>query len=953
MKWLRIFTIVSSLLYVGVNHAFAQGNFYLSATHTTLPSCTNVQVQLQATLPAGATTFTIDPGSRLEIQTQLLSSYVLSPNTNGTLDLTVSDPNNFTTSITLTLRALPTGDYTSCNAPVTVLAHYPNGTTATHTLNLTLTAQPLWNVQKTAVGMVNCNTVRYQISIFSDSCNGVCNLYNAQLLELPSSGGIMQNPDPSDPQFINSATTTLPNPLVRGNVYNYFVDIQYPNAVVGSQVGNAATLNASTPEACGPPAATKARDFTKNVSSAFTIAPFTHVKMPSLSKGTDNSRNNAPGCQNMYIIHFRNNTSNNIQNLVITDLFPANLVTMMSGINSNVPVTSYTINGGSPVLLNAMTTGPLTLGSAPASIALDFGNIVFLPNDEVNITIPFTINSGLTIGTTVHNEVTAVGNGFSLYTTDLCTGTQLTSYFISLGPIAHDFQVQNVQPRPLISKSVSSPTLTPGQTATFKVCISNYGGNGFTTQFQDQIDQAVFNSPTNIRVYVDDDEPSECSVDAAHSSNVGGVTYNAGTGLLSGSFSVSAQCQMRHFSNVIIVYDAVVKGTAQPCSYKNTATVSGSFTGSPISAEVPFTVDISSKLSYKKTVSLDGISFANQVFASPGQTVWYKVELQNNSSTSITNLRICDNLPYAGDGRGSTTSLSFAGSAYTPASGATGNFFTTQIPAPAGTPPACPAPTGGNGSSSGKIATLINLGSFILTPGNLTTVIYKAVVDASAPNASVARNTAIICGAFSFPPGAGCIVPALQNNELLPGITDTATIVIRRHEIACCNGKQFQYTQTSPITLTTRTSNFSSLQTNFQITYNNTDVQQLRVSVADLQISYDQPGCAQENTQLRFLGTMEKLQCSPQIGTLPYSLAPSIYHREIVYGSNTTPSQDFTGGLPLQLKISLPTVRAVSCCAMRVRVVLKFSFRDSYCNECVFYQTLPEQVFQSPQPTLQ
>lgn len=866
---------------------------------------------------------------------------------------------SFTGNIIGNYTASSVGDYKYCPQTYSATLRINGvvvGTPQTHTV--TLTANNQWTITKTVVGIVNANTVRYRIEMYSPQCNGAYNLYKARLLDNASNGGIFvwSSSSPAythTPYGSSTINFNLGTLHVGGTIKTVFVDIKYPCSLPPSTtVCNQARIRATIPLNCTPPPPFAFPNINVLSNNACTTLPlFTGlISPPSASKVlSDGTRNNSPGCQNSYKLTLTNTQQYNINNIVVTDYFPASQLTL-------IPNMSYSSNFPTYIYNNSSGTLTWTLNSS----------FVLQPGESIQITIPFQVNGTAAIGSQVCNNAKFTATGFSVISYNLCTNAPINNLPISINVPACCFTVQAIAPRPVIYKSITNGVNhTAGDILHFKVCVSNYGGVGFTGTFSDLIDPAIFNAPTNVQVFMDNAAGSGCSISSANmiDLNSGGtiINFNSGTNQLQGTLNVPGQCQLNLFSNAVIEYDVQVKNDPFPCAYKNTAKLV--VNGTNYTASANFNLKISNSLSMLKEISVDGgATYQLAASAAPGQTVKYRIKLTNISPYTLRNLRVIDNLPNGPDNElyatGPTIPRNASGTPKltTTASGPTYAGITTGITASSYTSLFSPIPgcsQTASAYSTGRKAVYFNYGTNTLAPSQSTTVTFDAKVDVNAPIGGVAINDAFICSEIVVPPQQPetCVNPFLTSAALTPTITNPVSLTIIKFDPPCCKDKQFSAVLQSAET--TGDINGTAWKPNLTVSYSGLPVRKFTVSVVDVVISYSNTLCANEFTPFGFLGTLYGtpntiggLYINSTQNYTPYS-PPNWFIREMMWDIYSGPgtATSFNSGVNVPLFVILPAKKQLTCCTGTAVIKLKFTFEDNNCNVCEFFQdftvTLP------------
>lgn len=238
-----------------------------------------------------------------------------------------------------------------------------------------------------------------------------------------------------------------------------------------------------------------------------------------------------------------------------------------------------------------------------------------------------------------------------------------------------------------VSSYTSNIDVDPGTTVDFRIRIRNYGMSDVTTtNLNDVITNSIvsnFGIPDASSVSVAGS--SEYSIpEIALIKSVIQNGINSSTNLPAGYTCnpitlKAAPCP--GFTELVITYTVpVTSNIACNSDYINTATLNWDWpAGTPhsVSDAARVNVDLFRHISYKLEATCDSVNtpwVINTINGVPGQTIWYKATVQNNSLTnSVSGLRMMVQLPYGGNSPPNNNSTQ-----------GTLNFQTTPFSAPPG-----------------------------------------------------------------------------------------------------------------------------------------------------------------------------------------------------------------------------------------------------------------------------
>jgi uncharacterized repeat protein (TIGR01451 family) len=390
----------------------------------------------------------------------------------------------------------------------------------------------------------------------------------------------------------------------------------------------------------------------KLVGTATTSANF------SKSLTYDNNLNYAPGCEGEYQIIVSNNGNIPLNNLVITDFFPAGIQVFQISVTASGTSMDYDIPFGSTTAGFNTFTGPhysqTWTSGFPTQFNLNTTSGTLL-GGTIIIKIKFKILARAVVGTTIKNCADLNYNGTYDGWSNWC-GIQLPppNPNVSAPQSCFSFIVQEPKATPGISKHiipVGQQSFYVGDPITFRIVVSNHGAASFSGNLADLLLVPPAPPGQNLSLVA------------------GSVTYSFGTGPFNpylttpgymnhigtpstsfppwvtvtqqtpqnlewGINNMPGNCELDTAYYLIIEY----KATVLPQSFGNYTNIAKLVTPTDtLNGSRDYNVQRASLISTTKQVST--------AFVEPGQSFNYIIVVKNEGSVALTNIRVNDTLP--------------------------------------------------------------------------------------------------------------------------------------------------------------------------------------------------------------------------------------------------------------------------------------------------------------------
>lgn len=639
----------------------------------------------------------------------------------------------------------------------------------------------------------------------------------------------------------------------------------------------------------------------KLVGTATTSANF------SKSLTYDNNLNYAPGCEGEYQIIVSNNGNIPLNNLVITDFFPAGIQVFQISVTASGSNMYYDIPFGSPTTGFSTFSGPhysqTWTSGFPSQFKLNTTSGTLL-GGVIIIKIKFKIFAA--VGTTIKNCANLNYSGTYDGWSNWC-GIQLPppNPNVSAPQSCVSFIVQEPKAIPGIRKCIPTgqQSFSVGDVIPFRIVVSNHGAASFsgnladllgTTSLQnlDLVAGSVqysygmgpyspyFTPPGCINSFsnISTTPPSWVSVTQQTSQNLGWSISN-----------MTGNCELDSASYLVIDY----KATVLPQSFGNyintakLATSTGTLNG----------------LAYYNVLRTAQISTTKQVntaFVEPGQSFNYMIVVKNEGSVALKNIKMDDTLP-------SCVAFTARSAKYLDVNGT----MISSIGVTGG-PPTFTFPP-----------------SLILQPGESVELIVTVTRNANDQNKQCCNPSArgsgitndVSADIISADDGPVCITSSL-----------------------CCNIKDLN------VSFGTGHDNNSGIVPVFLITGGTVPIQEIEISLIDYHAEYNAIACKPANMGNLF-GHIQPF--NGYYGTnyynfnsLPFSGSPSLQLQTVVNPVNN--SLTWSGSNPINLSTAggwnfnglialnfiAPDIVNLDCCTGKVFYCFKVRLKDANCNIC-------------------
>ncbi|MCY4778793.1 hypothetical protein ORI89_03955 [Sphingobacterium sp. UT-1RO-CII-1] len=596
----------------------------------------------------------------------------------------------------------------------------------------------------------------------------------------------------------------------------------------------------------------------------------------SFSKNIINvtTTNLTPGCQGRYAITLSNSGNIPWTNIKVTDDF-------------NIP-------GISIIPPLSLPTG-WTETNSGGIYTFDGGTTVLNPGDQITITIPFSIDQNVPIGTEIENvavvsyqadgveeEDTGGGSG-----TVSCLGVDCPEIDTSIqnDTASVKFKVEEPRPIPTIRKCLVDPPsgITPplysmDDQIKFSIIVWNTGAGSLSELISDNLaalGQNLQIDPSSIHYeyytnahtgFINECNPATGTLESTIPFSITANTAN----LQHPTFAISNMpgvCQIQRGNYLKITFSANIL----PQMYGTKTNIANmTFNDQNLSASVNYTIDQGGQLGVEKRADREAVE--------NGQVFNYILKVKNKGTVPLHSVKIIDDLPSCVVLDGAIVARNMAGAV---------------IPH----------------TSTGNLEIHIESTAEIMPGEEFTvTVPVRKTQNGTCCNVDVIA-TAIIST-------SGILLDASDGTEDSPAACVSST--------ECCDIPDFS------AELIKREGKYI-----IQITGGAVPIQELDISMLDFHVSYNQEDCKPLN-----LGVFGQLTSNTtQVGGLVLQ--------------NTGPAGVLTWGLgqpsvvngQLEVEVSLPEMLDISCCEMLFTFCLKVRIKDVNCNVCektICYNGEPE-----------
>lgn len=732
--------------------------------------------------------------------------------------------------------------------------------TCSAAVNVKARAANYWSVRKEFIsGNLVCGNSHWRIYVEHNNPNGGgLGTYSLQ-------GTLTENaPTPVISGAFNTVSITNPSSNGSFGIYNVYLS----NCIAeGSTLTNNVDYDFQLGNNCGTMTGTASK------TSPPMSSPNAHLSFTKSIR--DLSKTNlTPGCQARYRIQLYNNGNVPWTNIIVTDDLDIPGITLLSA----------------PTL----PTG-WTMTNVGGQYTLNGGSNVLAPGETITIDIPFVIDSGTPIGSSIVNTAyvtyQAVGadpgsSGGNTSPSTACPGINCPEIDTDVqnDDASVTFVVEEARPIPIIKKCIlnapnnlNPPIYQIGNTIQFAINIWNIGSGNLSTVVSDALTAAG----QNLQII-----PSSIQYQYLTNVNASNTTTCNPSGQLEGSvpFPVVANtndlqhptftitnmpgmCEINRGNVLRIIFEAKIlpqlhgsKTNAASLVYNNT---------NPVSV-VNYAVDQVGILHVSKR--------ADREVVENGQTFNYIIEVKNNGSVPLNTIHISDPLPSCVELAGQVTVTNMAGGAI--ASTTSSNIQVQVAPATALAPGETFTITIPVRKTQGS--TCCNVG--VTATARMTT----SGVELSANYGTAAEPAACVTSLEC------CDIPGF-----------TAQMFKR-------DGKYY-----------------------IQVSGGTVPIQELDVTMLDFHVSYSQEDCkpadmgifGQLSSTTTQLGGLV-LQGNGPAGTLTWGLGqPTMVNGQ------------------LEIEVSAPHVLDITCCEVTFTFCLKVRVKDVNCNVCektICYNGEPE-----------
>lgn len=652
--------------------------------------------------------------------------------------------------------------------------------------------------------------------------------------------------------------------------------------------------------------------------------------------------NPVAGCSGIYQMELRNTGTKDLPDLTLNDVFPSGItVNNITLDNFNGNSYEYSVNNGSTwngPITSASYNVPLTfLPFSGIRIRASGGSGAILANSTIRITAGFTVNSGTTIGQVILNTVTIS-----------CPSESISNQ------ASASFTVEDYKPKIRLTKSIcnSNGSYEPGDELVYRIKVENYGSDAFIGgNLTDVLDSRLqFMGITNVKVYKPNNGGTPpCSNNGVLGSSVTDLTsnsiinFNSSNNTLNLNLpTVNANCATNE--SIWIEFRVKVKPGVPHGSIPNNSSLTNG-TINLVSNTVYITVIELYTLRVGKLISVDGgLTYsAGPIIVPAGTPIKYKIEIENIGNSSIQNINLIDILPHNSDvniSLGTLRGSTIGGLLLSPISVPSGfQIYYSNNSCPdtsfefgsvscSGSSPAMWSTTFSPTVKSFKISS----NSYILTPLSLISF----VLDVEVPPNGITGD--LMCNS------------ANARGKQLNGIdtqvfgSETVCLEIIAPDINCCQ---------SDLNFTNK-QGYDAFSEDYTRVHNIIEISgapslplipisEIRITMSDIDITYDYEDCAKCIDNPKLWGSMEGLN---NIGagmsdtvlfkdTQNYVPNSNYGFREIVWSKwSSSAGRIIQYGDMLEFYTYLPPRSKIPCCATSIEICYTISWKDANCNVC-------------------
>lgn len=480
--------------------------------------------------------------------------------------------------------------------------------------------------------------------------------------------------------------------------------------------------------------------------------------------------NPVAGCQGAYDIFYSNTDNRPIALIDIIDNLPNGIIPQSIQINGVINSAStnnlfdLSLNGNSATPVNLSTGFSGTFPSSTTGNSLQLtaqnGTLLF-PNDQLNITILFTVDPLLNVGSIVTNcadfqaeVVLETPSTNTPFNNNSCTSFTIAPEEVKLCAVKKVRKANTGNPY-----QTSITNIIPTDELEFEICIQNNGSLAFNGVLTDLLD------------------PKYEFISVDNSNMPPGTTFNhSGQNLTWNSINLTENCSnFFSINNCInsanVSYCALIKVRVKPYTVPgnidNEATLSD--TANNLSTTTDFAkvnVIETVVISLKQSFSEDGITFQNtQITYDPtcNTDVYYKMTVENFGNKALNQFQIINELPAVGDvyyptvlNRNSSFSLNNVSSNSADFS----ISYLNNIPSNGVAPSAfnCAITSTGNALPSSTTQSILFENNSVLNPADIFNLEFSASLpNIYVPTGGLASNSAYLVNCDI---GSGIIIPS-------------------------------------------------------------------------------------------------------------------------------------------------------------------------------------------------
>ncbi|GGH62828.1 copper(I)-binding protein [Filimonas zeae] len=325
----------------------------------------------------------------------------------------------------------------------------------------------------------------------------------------------------------------------------------------------------------------------------------------------------------------------------------------------------------------------------------------------------------------------------------------------------------------------------------------------------------------------------------------------------------------------------------------------------------------------------------------PGSTATYQITVRNTGNTPIGNIVLIDRMPFVGDATIMTctprnSQFSLFPTAPLTIPGATVTYSSTPNIATGW--PTVATGCANTGSFSGSFqpnSIKISLANPIPAGGSYTFTFPVTVPANATPGQQACNTIGMICDLVANNNSTSAMNPVESNNVCL---------TVQQQEVPpppCTPCKEVLKSVTASLGQLQTDTSHQLQQATLQVTTSKA-LQELQISVADINYTWENKGCGNCNTPVIGRGCLFPQSSTQTVGglvwdnyantTLPPNASGNQCLEELVWKPGTQAPAG-TYQIPVQLTLPVPTV--TECCRLRINAIcFRVTFKDKDCNTC-------------------